>query len=117
MTDNESGAPLPPIEQDPAVTPVPAVEQPEFGAVPPGAEPETVVAGTKPEIGSRVLAYIIDWVIAMVIFAVLATVSGALGSLVGAAYLLLRDGFDFDFMRGRSLGKRMMKVNVVRDDG
>jgi len=32
-------------------------------------------------------------------------------------YILFRDGLDFDFMRHRSLGKRIMKLEVVRLDG
>lgn len=116
MTDKDAGAPLPPPEQDPVATPVPAAEQPAVGT-PPVAEPEGVVASTKPDVGKRVLAYVIDWVVAMVIYAVLAPLSPPLASLLGAAYILLRDGFEFDFMRGRSLGKRMMNLTVVRDDG
>ncbi len=114
MTDNDNGAPLPPIEPDPAVTPVPAADQPDPVTTPPMAEPEVTTAAAKPDIGRRVLAYVIDWVVAMVIFAILSPISGPLGSLVGAAYILLRDGFEFDFMRGRSLGKKLMNLTVTR---
>lgn len=119
MTDNDSGPPLPPLEPGPGPSPDPTpagdvnAGPPPIGAAP--AEATTVV--TKPDIGKRVLAYVIDWVIAMVLFAIVATINGALGALVGAAYILLRDGFDFEFMKGRSVGKRMMKLTVVRDDG
>ena len=128
MTDNDSGAPLPPVEPDTGVSPVPAqppVQPPPHsssdtappGSEPPAGGPQFATSGAKPEIGKRAISYIIDWVIAMVLYAVLAPASPALGSLVGAAYLLLRDGFDFDFMKGRSLGKRMMKLTVQREDG
>ncbi|MFA5551927.1 MAG: RDD family protein [Trueperaceae bacterium] len=117
MTDRDTGAPLPPTDPDEAITSVPATDQPSYDAAPPVAEPAPVADATKPDIGKRVIAYAIDWVVAMVLYAVLAPISGPLGSLVGAAYLLLRDGFDFEFMRGRSLGKRMMKLGVDLDGG
>lgn len=63
------------------------------------------------------IAYALDWAIAMVLFAILAQGASGLGALVGAAYLLLRDGFDFKYMRGRSLGKQMMGLKVERLDG
>lgn len=40
-----------------------------------------------------------------------------IGSLLGFAYILTRDGFSFEFMDGRSLGKKLMKLRPVRDDG
>lgn len=118
MTDNDSGAPLPPIEPDPAPdtvpTPVPTADQPDPVTTSQATEPHVTTASGKPDVGRRVLAYVIDWVVAMVIFAILSPLSGPLASLVGAAYLLLRDGFEFDFMRGRSLGKKLMNLTVTR---
>jgi uncharacterized RDD family membrane protein YckC len=40
-----------------------------------------------------------------------------IGGLIGAAYLLVRDGMDLDFMDRRSLGKKVMKLRPVRLDG
>lgn len=116
MTDNDSGPPLPPLEPGPAATP-PASDNPVTPPPGSGAAQPVTSSATKPDVGKRVIAYVVDWVIAMVLYAIFATINGALGSLVGAAYILLRDGFEFDFMNGRSLGKRMMKLTVVRDDG
>lgn len=116
MTDRDEGAPLPPVEPEaPTTTPVPAYE--ETSEVPPAAEPTGRVVTGKPEVGRRAIAFIIDWVVAMVIYALLSPIAPIIGSLGGAAYLLLRDGFEFDFMNGRSLGKRMMNLTVSRQDG
>ena len=105
MTDNDASAPLPPIDEGAAATPVPTSEGPTSEAHPAAADTaSTAVATGKPDVGKRVLAYVIDWVVAMVLYAILAPVSAGFGALVGAAYLLLRDGFDFELMRGRSLG-------------
>ena len=40
-----------------------------------------------------------------------------LGSLLAAAYMLLRDGFDAAFMDRRSIGKRLLRLRPVCDDG
>jgi uncharacterized RDD family membrane protein YckC len=37
--------------------------------------------------------------------------------LAAAAYWIVCDGLDVDFMRHRSLGKKLMGLNVVRVDG
>lgn len=39
------------------------------------------------------------------------------GALAGAAYMLVRDGLEVDFMDRRSLGKKVMKLRPVRLDG
>ncbi|HRN17717.1 MAG: RDD family protein [Trueperaceae bacterium] len=101
--DHKETPPVPPI---PPVPPVPPVAPPE-GAAPAGPE-----AQSKPDVGKRAIAYIIDAVIAGVLSAL-----PVIGSLLGFAYILTRDGFDFDFMDGRSLGKKLMKLRVVREDG
>jgi len=85
---------------------MPPVSPPE-GAAPAGPE-----VPTKPDVGKRAIAYIIDAAIAAVLSAL-----PVIGSLLGFAYILTRDGFDFDFMDGRSLGKKLMKLRVVREDG
>jgi len=108
MTDNGSasgnqeapgGAPIPPVEP---------VGQGGHGA----ATPSNVATATKPDVGKRAIAWIIDGVIAGILSSI-----PFLGSLLGAAYILTRDGFEFDFMDGRSLGKKLMKLRPVRDDG
>ncbi len=74
------------------------------------SRPGTVPA--KADLSKRVIAMIIDGAIA----GVLSTIPVA-GGIIGGLYLLLRDGFDFDFMKGRSVGKTLMKLRPVRIDG
>jgi uncharacterized RDD family membrane protein YckC len=66
----------------------------------------------QPDRLTRFLAYLVD----AVVVAALASVP-LVGGLAGTVYVLLRDGLDVDFMRHRSLGKVVMKLAVVRDDG
>ncbi len=56
----------------------------------------------------RLAALVIDYIIASVF-----SVVPIIGWAAAAAYMLLRDGFNFDFMRHRSLGKQIMKLKVV----
>src|SRR5690625_389360 len=76
-------------------------------------EPVQPVATTgKADLTKRVVAVIIDGAIAGVL-----GVIPAIGPFIGGLYMLLRDGLDFDFMKGRSVGKQLMKLTVVRLDG
>jgi len=81
------------------------------------------VAGAKPDAGKRFLAKFIDGIIAALVYWVVALVvpgwfTGALlGGLAAAAYLLVCDGLDVDFMKQRSFGKQMMGLDVRRLDG
>ena len=90
----------------------------ESGSVKPEAsksEPKPVVdvSGTgKADLGKRFVAILIDGLIAGVIGLV-----PVVGGLVGAAYMLVRDGLDFDFMPNRSLGKKLMGLRPVCMDG
>jgi uncharacterized RDD family membrane protein YckC len=65
-----------------------------------------------PDALTRFLAYLID----AIVVGALASVP-LVGGLAGTVYVLFRDGLDVDFMRRRSLGKAVMKLTVVRDDG
>ncbi len=81
--------------------------EPELQQTPPaGSVP------AKADLSKRVIAMIIDGAIA----GVLSTIPVA-GGIIGGLYILLRDGFDFDFMKGRSVGKTLMKLRPVRLDG
>lgn len=82
---------------------------PEQAAAPPASSAERAPKST---IGSRALALLVDAVIAWVLGLI-----PLVGYLISASYLVLRDGFDADFMRGRSMGKRLTKLTVVRMDG
>ena len=66
----------------------------------------------KADLGKRAVAAIIDGVIAGVIGFI-----PIIGGLVGTAYMVLRDGLEFEFMDQRSLGKKLMKLRPVRLDG
>jgi uncharacterized RDD family membrane protein YckC len=74
--------------------------------------PNPPASPTKADPMARFLAYLID----VVAIAVVSSVP-YVGALAGTAYALVRDGLDVDFMRQRSLGKRVMKLRPVRLDG
>jgi uncharacterized RDD family membrane protein YckC len=77
-------------------------------------EQETKPKGDeKADLGKRAAAVIIDWVIAWII----AIIIPFIGGLIGAAYMLLRDGFEINFMDHRSLGKKLLKLRPVTLDG
>lgn len=98
MTDQGPVDPTPPVPSQPAPPPV--------------APPASDATAAKPDVGKRFIAYVIDAVIASLL-----SIIPVLGSLLGAAYILVRDGLEFDFMDGRSVGKKLMKLRPVRDDG
>ena len=60
----------------------------------------------------RFLAVVIDGLIAGGL-----SIIPWLGSLLAAAYMLLRDGLDVTFMDRRSIGKRLLRLRPMRDDG
>lgn len=66
----------------------------------------------KPDVGKRIVAAVIDCIVAAVLNSV-----PAIGGLVSAAYWLVRDGLDISFMDRRSLGKKVMKLRPIRLDG
>ena len=66
----------------------------------------------KADLGKRAFAIIIDGVLAGIV-----AVIPVVGGLVAAAYMLLRDGLDVDFMKQRSLGKKLMGLRPVTLDG
>lgn len=74
----------------------------------------------KADLGKRFVAALIDGVVAMIAAWIL-SMGGirmyGLGLLAAGAYYLLRDGLAFDFMDGRSLGKKVMKLRPRRLDG
>lgn len=65
----------------------------------------------KADLGKRFVAALIDGILATIVGLV------PFGGFIGAAYLLLRDGLDFDFMKHRSIGKQVMKLHLVTDSG
>jgi len=86
---------------------------PEKETKPEAPTKETKAKGNgKADLGKRFVAAIIDVAIAFVVGLI-----PIIGGLIGAAYMLLRDGFAFDFMDHRSLGKKLMKLRPVTLDG
>lgn len=101
MSESDSA---PPEAPPPAPPPPPAGDAPSPG-------PST--SSGKADLGKRIVAGIIDAVIAGVIGVAIP----AVGGLIGSAYMLLRDGLEFDFMNHRSVGKHVMKLHLVSVDG
>lgn len=73
----------------------------------------------KADLGKRVAAVAIDSVGISIIAGILSPIPvlNIIGALLPAAYMLTRDGFDFEFMDRRSIGKKLMKIRPVRLDG
>jgi uncharacterized RDD family membrane protein YckC len=71
-----------------------------------------VVSPVKADLSKRLLAGLIDGVLCALVSLV-----PVLGGLVGAVYVVVRDGVDVEFMKRRSIGKQAMKVRAVRLDG
>lgn len=67
---------------------------------------------TKADTGKRIVAAIIDGLISGVVGLI-----PIVGGLAGAAYMLVRDGLELDFMNGRSIGKNVMGIRPVQLDG
>jgi len=73
----------------------------------PAPEPENQApAGTPASIGNRILAVLIDGLIAGAV-----SVVPVIGALVGIAYMLTRDALPF--LDGQSIGKKAMKLRAV----
>lgn len=77
----------------------------------PPVETEAIPAG-KADLSKRLIAAIIDAVIAMVVGFI-----PVIGGLIATAYWLVRDGLDIEFMDHRSIGKKLVKLRPVRLDG
>ncbi|MEJ2288494.1 MAG: RDD family protein [Deinococcales bacterium] len=87
-------------------TPGAAAAIPEQG----GAQVATETA--KADLGKRFLALLIDAVIAAIVSRI-----PWIGGILAALYILFRDGFDVEFMDHRSIGKRIMHLRPLTDDG
>ncbi len=66
----------------------------------------------KADLARRFVALLIDAILAAIVALI-----PFIGGFIAAAYMLLRDGFDFEFMKGRSLGKVAMNLKPVIIDG
>jgi uncharacterized RDD family membrane protein YckC len=81
-------------------------------ATPPSSDPAAAATRARPDALTRFIAFFIDAVIVAAVGLV-----PIIGGLVGIAYVLVRDGLGYDFMDGRSIGKRIMKLRPIRLDG
>ncbi len=72
----------------------------------------TSAPGAKADIIKRLIAAVIDAVLAVIIGFI-----PLIGGFAAAAYMLLRDGFEVELMNRRSIGKTVMKLRVVSLDG
>ncbi|HVN74933.1 MAG TPA: RDD family protein [Thermoanaerobaculaceae bacterium] len=82
-------------------------------AVPPTAAPAAPApAAAKADLTKRFLAALIDGLLAGGV-----SLIPFIGGLIGAAYILVRDGLEVEFMDRRSIGKKVMKLRPVRLDG
>lgn len=64
------------------------------------------------DVTKRVVAGVIDGVLAVVVGFI-----PLLGGVIATVYWLVRDGLTLEFMDGRSVGKKIMKLRPVRADG
>lgn len=101
------------MENDPATTTDPYTAP----ATDPVSADLAAVTVTAPEapLGSRIGAYLIDIGVVIVISLVFSRISSALGSVLTIAYMLTRDSLPF--LDGQSLGKKLLKIKAVTEDG
>lgn len=64
------------------------------------------------DLGKRFVAALVDGLLTGAVSLV-----PLVGGIVGAAYILLRDGLELEFMDRRSIGKRLLGIRPVRLDG
>lgn len=74
----------------------------------------------KADLVKRFLAALIDGLLAgavAFVFGLFGTFMGGVGTLLGAFYILVRDGVETPYTDGRSVGKRLIGLRPVRLDG
>lgn len=105
-TPNPPPQPAPPPAAEPNHTPS---MHPAPAMRPVGAAPQVKA---KADLGKRFVAALIDGILVAVVGLI-----PVAGGIIGAAYYLLRDGLDLEFMDRRSIGKKVMKLRPIRLDG
>ncbi|MDA7613696.1 RDD family protein [Verrucomicrobiales bacterium] len=68
-------------------------------------------------LGKRFTAALIDGFICLVIVAAFGIIHQRIGALAGALYILAKDGLNLPFMKGRSFGKHVLKIQPVSLSG
>lgn len=81
------------------------------GNVPP-QPPPVAPPPAKADLTKRFLASLIDGLLAGGV-----SMIPIIGGIIGAAYILVRDGLELEFMDRRSIGKKLLKLRPVRLDG
>lgn len=113
MTDENKTPDVEPEAEAAAPEPVVADAAGATAATPePEPAPETesaAPAAADATIGNRILAFIIDAILASV-----CSVVPIVGGLVGLAYMLTRDALPF--LEGQSIGKKAMKIRAVSSE-
>lgn len=96
-----------PTDSAALVEPGPAADSEDDSEIDPDAE-----LSAKADLGKRIVAGAIDAAIAIVVSFI-----PGIGGLLAIAYWLVRDGFDFEFMDQRSVGKKLTELRPLREDG
>lgn len=79
-----------------------------------------VMGQTKADVFKRIVAVIIDCIIALILYYIFETVpffGKILGPVAAGAYFLLRDGLNIETLGRQSVGKKIMKLKVVAASG
>jgi hypothetical protein len=86
---------------------------------PPGTVPPTPPEGNPPvatqgkaDPVKRIIATIIDGVAAMIVGFI-----PFVGGIIGALYMLFRDALPIEALEYKSIGKKLLKLSVVKNDG
>lgn len=79
--------------------------------------PTSTQTATKADLTKRFVAALIDGIIGGVLSFLVGLAIPFVGGILGAAYILLKDGLDIEFMDKRSIGKKVMKLRPIRLDG
>ncbi len=113
-TQNPPETPETPETPEPPAPPEPPQAPETLPPPPPPAAPQSaaVVGAGKADLGKRFVEALIDGALAMIVGFI-----PIIGGLIGAAYMLVRDGLELDFMDRRSIGKKLVKLRPVRLDG
>ena len=107
-SEDSGGSPESSSSSSPTPSPEPVAPAP----TPPPAQPSsesTEMAGA----GERFIAFLIDYAIIFVVV-IIPVIGWTIGALVAMVYSLTKDALPF--LNGQSIGKKAMKLRVVKED-
>jgi len=104
--------PPPPPVAEPKPAPLPKQEPAKIDPFDGDAVPPP---GTEAAFDNRIIAAIIDSFVAAGLYIIVGVLSNFLGALVYIAYFLVRDALPF--LDGQSVGKKLMKIRAVEQNG